>query len=30
MKESLLQTNPDRFVLFPIKYGDIWEWFPNN
>lgn len=27
MKESLLQTNPDRFVLFPIKYGDIWEFY---
>lgn len=25
--ESLLKSNPDRFVLFPIKYGDIWEFY---
>ncbi len=25
--EFLLQSNPDRFVLFPIKYGDIWEFY---
>lgn len=23
--ESLLQPNPDRFVLFPIKYDEIWK-----
>jgi hypothetical protein len=23
--EPLLEENPNRFVLFPIKYGDIWR-----
>lgn len=27
MNEPLLQENKDRFVLFPIKYKDIWEMY---
>jgi len=23
-EEPLLKENPNRFVLFPIKYNDIW------
>lgn len=23
--EPLLRENPNRFVIFPIKYPDIWE-----
>jgi ribonucleoside-diphosphate reductase beta chain len=25
--EPILQTNPDRFVIFPIKYDDIWTMY---
>lgn len=25
--EPILAENPNRFVLFPIKYGTIWEWY---
>jgi ribonucleoside-diphosphate reductase beta chain len=25
MQEPILQDNPNRFVLFPIKYDDIWQ-----
>jgi len=25
--EKILQSNPNRFVLFPIKYNDIWEMY---
>ncbi|MEZ4919709.1 MAG: ribonucleoside-diphosphate reductase small subunit [Saprospiraceae bacterium] len=25
--EPILRENPDRFVLFPIKYPVIWEWY---
>ena len=25
--EPLLRANPSRFVLFPIKYGDIWHFY---
>lgn len=25
--EPLLRTNPGRFVLFPIKYQDIWQFY---
>jgi ribonucleoside-diphosphate reductase beta chain len=25
--EPLLQENKDRFVIFPIKHHDIWEWY---
>ena len=27
IKEPLLDESKDRFVLFPIKYGDIWEMY---
>lgn len=26
----MLAENPDRFVLFPIKYGTIWEWYKKS
>jgi len=25
--EKLLEENPNRFVIFPIKYNDIWEYY---
>ena len=25
--EPLLEENPNRYVIFPIKYQDIWEMF---
>ena len=25
--EPLLEDNPERFVLFPIKYPEIWEMY---
>lgn len=25
--EPILQENKDRFVIFPIKHRDIWEWY---
>jgi ribonucleoside-diphosphate reductase beta chain len=25
--EPILVENPDRFVLFPIKYSKVWEWY---
>ncbi len=28
--EPMLAENPDRFVLFPIKYGTIWEWYKKS
>ncbi len=28
--EPILQENPDRFVLFPIKYPTIWEWYKKS
>lgn len=28
-KEKLLEENPNRFVLFPIKYHDIWAMYKN-
>ena len=27
--EPLLRDNPNRFVLFPIKYDDIWKMYKN-
>ena len=27
MEENILKENPSRFVLFPIKYNDIWEMY---
>jgi ribonucleoside-diphosphate reductase beta chain len=28
--EPLLAENPDRFVLFPIKYDTIWDWYKKS
>jgi ribonucleoside-diphosphate reductase beta chain len=28
--EPMLAENPDRFVLFPIKYDTIWEWYKKS
>jgi ribonucleoside-diphosphate reductase beta chain len=28
--EPILAENPDRFVLFPIKYHKIWEWYKKS
>ena len=25
--EPILTENPDRFVIFPIKHDDLWEWY---
>ena len=25
--EPILQENENRFVIFPIKHHDIWEWY---
>ena len=25
--EKILVENPNRFVLFPLKYNDIWEMY---
>ena len=25
--EPILTENPDRFVIFPIKHYDLWEWY---
>ena len=25
--EPLLRDNPNRFVVFPIQYDDIWEYY---
>ncbi len=30
ISEPILAENPDRFVLFPIKYGTIWEWYKKS
>src|ERR1700761_3952931 len=27
IEEPLLKYNPNRFVLFPIKYNDIWQMY---
>lgn len=26
-EEPMLQENPRRFVVFPIKYSDIWQFY---
>jgi ribonucleoside-diphosphate reductase beta chain len=28
-KEPILVENPDRFVIFPIKYNDIWKFYKD-
>ena len=30
MKEPILQENPNRFVIFPIEYNDIWEYYKQH
>lgn len=30
MNEPILAENKDRFVLFPIKYNDIWEFYKKS
>jgi ribonucleoside-diphosphate reductase beta chain len=30
MKEKILETNPNRFVIFPIEYHDIWEFYKQH
>lgn len=30
MTEHILQENKDRFVLFPIKYHDVWEYYKKS
>ena len=29
-EEPLLKENPNRFVLFPIKYNEIWEFYKKH
>ena len=26
-KELILESNPNRFVIFPIEHNDIWEYY---
>jgi ribonucleoside-diphosphate reductase beta chain len=28
--EKILKENPNRFVIFPIQYNDIWEYYKNH
>lgn len=28
--EPILKENKDRFVIFPIKYHDIWDWYKKS
>lgn len=30
MTEHILQENKDRFVLFPIKYHDVWQYYKKS
>jgi len=30
MKEHILEENKDRFVMFPLKYHDIWDMYKNQ
>jgi ribonucleoside-diphosphate reductase beta chain len=30
MEEKILLDNPDRFVIFPIQYNDIWEYYKQH
>lgn len=30
MEEKILKENPDRFVIFPIQYNDIWEFYQRH
>jgi len=29
-QEPILQENPNRFVIFPIEYNDIWEFYEKH
>ena len=29
-QEPILQENPGRFVLFPLKYHDMWEMYKKH
>jgi ribonucleoside-diphosphate reductase beta chain len=28
--EKILESNPNRFVIFPIQYNDIWEYYKTH
>jgi len=28
--EPILKENKDRFVIFPIQHGDLWEWYKKQ
>ena len=28
--ENILKENPNRFVIFPIQYNDIWEYYKQH
>ena len=28
--ENILKPNPDRFVVFPIQYHDIWQFYKDH
>ena len=28
--EPILKENPNRFVIFPIKYHDIWDFYKKS
>ena len=30
MTEPILKDNPNRFVIFPIKHDDIWQWYKKS
>lgn len=30
LEEPLLKPNPDRFVLFPIQYPDVWQFYQKH
>ncbi|MBP6183757.1 MAG: ribonucleotide-diphosphate reductase subunit beta [Saprospiraceae bacterium] len=30
LPEPILEDNPNRFVIFPIKHHDIWEWYKRS
>ncbi len=29
-EEPILKPNPNRFVIFPIKHADIWDWYKKQ
>lgn len=30
VKEPILQSNENRFVIFPIQHNDLWEWYKKQ